>query len=88
VWIFVNSFSFIFLEFLAKFYRANLFLMGYKCEIKGLHRKLDRTDPRSRVGRPVRSDRPKGARRQFASVFSLEHAFSTSFFGQKILREV
>jgi hypothetical protein len=39
-------------------------------------------------GRSAQSDRPKGPGRRFASGFSLGHGFSTSFFGQKILKEV
>jgi hypothetical protein len=34
--------------------------MGYKCEIKGVHGKRDRTGPRSKVGGPAQSDRPRG----------------------------
>jgi hypothetical protein len=77
-WIFVNSFSFIFLEFLAKIYWANFFPRAKK---KG---KPDWIGPRDRVGQPGRSDRPSGAPATVCLGFSPECSFSTSFFGQKI----
>jgi hypothetical protein len=85
-WIFVNSFSFIFLEFLAKIYLANFFPWVEK-EKKGWYTG-NRTGPRDRVGRPARSDRPSGALAVVHPGFSPICSFSTSFFGQKILREV
>jgi hypothetical protein len=88
VWIFVNNFSFIFLEFLAKIYWANFFSWAKKAKKRVVHEKPDRTGPRNRVGRPARSDRPSGAPAAVRLGFSSECSFSTSFFGQKILREV
>jgi hypothetical protein len=81
VWIFVNSFSFIFLEFLVKIYWANFFPWAEKAK-KGRYTG-NRTGPRNRVGRPAQWG-PSGG----SPGFSPECSFSTSFFGQKILREV
>jgi hypothetical protein len=85
-WVFVNSFSFNFLEFLAKIYWANFFPWAEKVK-KGRY-KGNRTGPRNRVGRPAQSDRPRWAPAAFCPCFSPDCSFSTSFFGQKILREV
>jgi hypothetical protein len=60
--------------------------MGYKCKIKAVHGKRDRTDPGSRVaGRPGPTG--PGGLAVVRLGFSLEHAFLTSLFSQKILRE-
>jgi hypothetical protein len=56
---FLNSFSFIFLKFVAKFYQAIFLSWTEHCEIKGVHRKPDRAGPQTEAGRPARSDRPK-----------------------------
>jgi hypothetical protein len=84
-WIFVNSFSFNFLEFLVKIYWADFFPWAEKAKKRAVHGKLDRTGPRNKVGQPAQSDRPRGA--AFHHGFP-RCSFSTSFFGQKILREV
>jgi hypothetical protein len=86
-WIFVNSFSFNFLEFLAKIYWANVFPRLRKRK-KGGTWETGPDRPRNKVGQPARSDRPSGAPAAVRPGFSLECSFSTSFFGQKILREV
>jgi hypothetical protein len=65
---FVNSFSFIFLEFLAKFYRAMFFSWAENAK-KGVHGKPDRTGLQTEAARPARSDRPKGPGRRFAPDF-------------------
>jgi hypothetical protein len=73
--IFVNSFSFIFLEFLAKIYWANLFSWAKKAKKGGAREtRLDR--PPDRVGRPARSDRPSGAPAVVRPGFSQECSFS------------
>jgi hypothetical protein len=74
VWIFVNSFYFIFLEFLKKIYWANFFPLAKKAKKGGT--------------RETRPDRPSGALAAVRPGFSPECSFSTSFFVQKILREV
>jgi hypothetical protein len=87
-WIFVkNVFLFLFLEFLAKIYGPT-FSHGLRKQKRAVHGKPDRTGPRDRVGRPARSDRPRGVPAAVRPGFSLICSFSTSFFGQKILREV
>jgi hypothetical protein len=88
-WIFVNSFSFNFLEFLAKIYWAN-FIPWAKKEKKGWYTGNLTGPDRSteHVGRPAQSDWPSGAPAAVRPGFPLECSFSTSFFGQKILREV
>jgi hypothetical protein len=55
---------------------------------RAVHGKPDQTDPRNKVGRPDRSDRPSGAPAAVHPGFSPIRSFSTSFFGQNILREV
>jgi hypothetical protein len=80
-WIFVNSFSFNFLEFLVKIYWANFFQWGEKA-------KKAWVDPRNRVGRPAQSDWPRWVPVAVRPGFSPNCSFSTSFFGKKILREV
>jgi hypothetical protein len=83
-WIFVNSFSFNFLEFLAKIYWANFFPWVEK-EKKGRYmgnRPLEQGGPADPV-RPAQWGPGGGSLR-----FSPESSFSTSFSGQKILREV
>jgi hypothetical protein len=89
VLIFVNSFSFIFLEFLAKIYWANFFSWAESAK-KGRYTR-DGTGPDPAAGwagrpGPVRSAQwgPGGGSLGFSPIRS----FSTSFFGQKILREV
>jgi hypothetical protein len=82
VWTFVNSFSFLFLEFLAKIYGANFFSWAKK-QKRAIHG--NRTGPAPRTGW---ADRPSGAPVAVRPGFSPECSFSTSFFGQKILREV
>jgi hypothetical protein len=84
VQIFVNSFSFIFLEFLAKIYWANFFPWAEKVKKGG----TQETGP----DRPPRQGGPTGPVRpaQWGSGGGSPR-FSpgmTSFFGQKILREV
>jgi hypothetical protein len=68
-WIFVNSFSFNFLEFLAKIYWANFFPWSKEAK-KGGAQKPDWPGPRDRVGRSTQSDRPGGSRRQSIPVFA------------------
>jgi hypothetical protein len=80
-WIFVNSFSFNFLEFLMKIYWANFFPWAKKAK-KGGTRETRPDRP------PDRSDRPSGAPAAVCPGFSSKFSFSTSFFAQKILREV
>jgi hypothetical protein len=87
VWSFVNSFSFIFLEFLVKIYWANFFSWATNAK-KGDTWETDWTGPRNKVGWPARSDWPKGGPVAVRPSFSPECSFSTSFFGHKILREV
>jgi hypothetical protein len=80
-WIFVNSFSFNFLEFLVKIYWANFSPWGEKA-------KKAWVGPRNRVGRPAQSDRHRWVQVAVRPGFSPNCSFSTSFFGKKILREV
>jgi hypothetical protein len=87
-WIFVNSFSFNFLEFLAKIYWANFFPWAKDVKKGRCTKKLDRPGPRDRVGRPAQSDRPSWVPAVDVPDFCPNCSFSTSFFGQKILREV
>jgi hypothetical protein len=71
------------LEFLAKFFRAIFFSWAESAKLKGY------TENQTELARkPRQADRPKGPRQRFAPDFSLGRAFSPSFFGQKILREV
>jgi hypothetical protein len=51
-WIFVNSFSFNFLEFLAKIYWTNFFPWAKKAK-KGGTRETGLDRPRNRVGQPA-----------------------------------
>jgi hypothetical protein len=86
-WIFVNSFSFNFLKFLVKIYWANLFPWAKK-EKKGGTRETEPDRPLKQGGtagvvRPAQWA-PGGGSPRFSPICS----FSTSFFGQKILREV
>jgi hypothetical protein len=81
------SFSFNFLEFLAKIYWANFFPWAKEVK-KGGARKTGRPDPRDRVGRPAWSDRPSRVSVADVPDFCPNCSFSTSFFGQKIFREV
>jgi hypothetical protein len=60
VLIFINSFSFIFLDFLANIYWANFFSRA-KNEKRAVHRRLDWTDPRNRVVRPAQWRRGDGS---------------------------
>jgi hypothetical protein len=53
-----------------------------------VHEKPDRPGPRDSVGRPARSDRPGRVPAADVPDFCPNCSFSTSFFGQKILREV
>jgi hypothetical protein len=53
-----------------------------------VHEKPDRPGPRDRVGRPAQSDRPGRVPTADVPNFCPNFSFSTSFFGQKILREV
>jgi hypothetical protein len=53
-----------------------------------VHEKPDRPGPRDRVGRPAQSDRPGKVPAADVPDFRLNCSFSTSFFSQKILREV
>jgi hypothetical protein len=87
-WIFVNSFYFNFLEFLAKIYWANFFPWAKEAKRKSMHKKLDRLGPRDRVGRPAQSDQPRWVSAAVDPGFCPNCSFSTSFFDQKILREV
>jgi hypothetical protein len=87
VWIFVNSFSFIFLEFLAKFYRASHFSWA-KMRNKGGTGKMGPARPAEQGGTAAPVPPAQGGPAAVRPSFSLEHAFFTSFFGQKILREV
>jgi hypothetical protein len=82
-WIFVNGFSFNFLEFLAKIYWANFFPWAEKVK-KGRYMG-NRTGPAPGTGW---AGRPKWAPAAFRPGFSPDCSFSTSFFDQKILREV
>jgi hypothetical protein len=82
-WIFVNSFYFNFLEFLAKIYWANFFPWAKKAK-KGRCTK-NRTGPAPEAGW---SDRPRWVPAAVYPSFCPNRSFSTSFFGQKILREV
>jgi hypothetical protein len=84
----VNSFSFNFLEFLAKIYWANFFPWAKQAQKRAVHENLDQPDPRDRVGRPTQADRPSWVPAAVVSNFCPNCSFSTSFFGQKILREV
>jgi hypothetical protein len=86
-WIFVNSFSFNFLEFLAKVFWAN-FSHGLRRRKKGGARKTGPARP-PRQGAPAGPVRP--AQVGPAAVdpgFFPNCSFSNSFFGQKILSEV
>jgi hypothetical protein len=66
-WIFVNSFSFNFLEFLAKIYRANFFPWAEKTK-KGTRETGPAWPPKQGgPAEPIRSAR--GAQRRFAPVF-------------------
>jgi hypothetical protein len=80
-WISVNSFSFSFLEFLMKIYWANLFPWAKEVKKGRCAKKPDRPGPRDRVGRPA-------VPAAVVPDFCLNCSFSTSFVGQKILREV
>jgi hypothetical protein len=82
-WVFVNSFSFNFLEFLAKIYWANFFPWAEKAK-KGRYTR-NRTGPAPGTGW---ADRPTWAPAAVHPGFCPICSFSTSFFGQKILREV
>jgi hypothetical protein len=53
-----------------------------------VHEKSDRPGPRDRVGRPAQADRPSWVPAVDVLDFCLNCSFSTSFFSQKILREV
>jgi hypothetical protein len=85
-WIFVNSFSFIFLEFLMEIYWANFF-HGIRKRNNGGTRETGPARPWDRVGRPAQSARPSRVPAAVRLGFSPIRSFSTSFFGQKILRE-
>jgi hypothetical protein len=85
--IFVNSYPFIFMKFLVKFYRANFFSWASNVK-KGVHGKRDRTGPQNRVGWPAWFDWLKGVPTAVRPGFSLERAFLTTLFGQKNLRKV
>jgi hypothetical protein len=87
VLIFVNSFSFIFLEFLTTIYWANFFSWA-KNEKKGGSQETgsDRPPEQGGPAGPVRLS--QGGPVAVRPGFSPECSFSTSFFGQKILREV
>jgi hypothetical protein len=79
VWIFVNSFSFIFLEFLAKIYWDNFFSWAKKAK-KGRYTG-NRTRPTPGTGwvgwpGPTVPVGPSGSLPRFSS----EYSFSTSFF--------
>jgi hypothetical protein len=77
---FVNSFSFIFLEFIAKFTRPS-FSHGLKMRNKRDSRKTGPHRPANR-GRPAGSVRPaQGALAAVRPRFPLGRAFSTAFFG-------
>jgi hypothetical protein len=86
-WIFVNSFSFIFYSFSRRF-TGSTFSHGLRKQKRAVHRKPDWTGPRNRVGRSDRSDRSSGAPATVRLGFPPICSFSTSYFGQKILREV
>jgi hypothetical protein len=66
-WIFVNSFSFNFIDFLAKIYWANFF-HGLRKRKRAVHGKSDRPSPRDKVGWPAQSDRPRWAPAAFRPV--------------------
>jgi hypothetical protein len=80
-WIFVNSFPFNFLEFLAKIYRAN-FSHRLRRRKRAVHEKQARPGPRGRVGRPAQSDRPRWVPTAVDPSFCPNCSFSNSFFGQ------
>jgi hypothetical protein len=82
-WIFVNSFSFNFLEFLAKIYWGNFSPWAKKAK-KGRYTK-NRTVPAPETGW---AGRPRWVPAEVDPGFRPNCSFSTSFFGQKILREV
>jgi hypothetical protein len=86
--IFVNSFSFNFMEFLAKIYWANFFPWAKEAKKGRYTKKPARPGPRDRVGRPAQSDRPRWVPAAVGPGFCPNCSFSTSFFGKKILREV
>jgi hypothetical protein len=90
VLIFVNSFSFIFLEFLTKIYRANFFSWAENAKKDGSQKTgPDRPPGTGWAGRPGRTGPPEqGGLVAVCPGFSPIRSFSTSFFGQKILREV
>jgi hypothetical protein len=81
--IFVNSFSFIFLEFLAKIYWANFFPWAEKAK-KGGTRETGPDRPPEQGEPAGLSDRPSGAPAAVRPGFSPKCSFSTSFFGKKI----
>jgi hypothetical protein len=56
--------------------------------MRAVREKLDRPSPRDRVGRPAQADRPSWVPAAVVPDFFPNCSFSTSFFGQKILREV
>jgi hypothetical protein len=88
VQIFVNSFSFIFSGVSHEDLLGQLFPMGQEGE-KGRYTG-NQTSPAPETGWAGRlgPTGPVGPRRRFAPDFSPECSFSTSFFGQKNLREV
>jgi hypothetical protein len=87
VLIFVNSFSFIFLEFLMKICWANFFSWAKNAKKGGTQE--TGPDRPSEQGGPAGPVRPAhGGSAAVRLGFSPECSFSTSFFGQKILREV
>jgi hypothetical protein len=86
-WIFVNSFSFNFLEFLAKIYWANFFPWAKKAKKGGTREtRPDRPPEQGGPASPVGSAQVGPV--VFRLGFSPNCSFSTSFFGHKILREV
>jgi hypothetical protein len=88
VLIFVNSFSFLFLEFLAKMYWANFFSRAKNAKKERFTGDGTGLAPGTGwAGQPGPTGLV-GDRRRFASVFSPIRSFSSSLFGQKILREV
>jgi hypothetical protein len=85
-WIFVNSFSFIFLDFLVKIYRANFFSWDKKAK-KGGTRETGPDWPLRQGGpagpvRPAQQGSSSGSPRFFPDLLLFD------FFGQKIFREV
>jgi hypothetical protein len=67
---------------------GQLFPMGYGGDKRVVHEKLDWPGPRDRVGRPAQADWPRWVPAVVVPDFCPNCSFSTSFFGQKMLREV